>query len=91
MKTPISIISGYLGSGKTTLLRNILKNAKEKIAIIMNEFGEIDIDSKLIKIDSRFNKVDLKLKKIENDIAGLDRRFSSLDRRLDVLEEWNIL
>src|SRR3989344_3206263 len=49
MKTPISIISGYLGSGKTTLLRNILKNAKEKIAIIMNEFGEIDIDSKIIK------------------------------------------
>ena len=49
MKVPISIISGYLGAGKTTLLKNILKNSKEKIAVIMNEFGEIDIDSKIIK------------------------------------------
>ena len=49
MKVPISIISGYLGAGKTTLLKNILNNSKEKIAVIMNEFGEIDIDSKIIK------------------------------------------
>jgi len=48
-KTPISIISGYLGSGKTTLLRNILNNADQKIAVIMNEFGEINIDAKTIK------------------------------------------
>ena len=48
-KTPISIISGYLGSGKTTLLRNILKNAENKIAVIMNEFGEINLDAKTIK------------------------------------------
>ena len=49
MKTPISIITGYLGAGKTTLIKNILDNADRKIAVIMNEFGEIDIDSKLIK------------------------------------------
>ena len=48
-KTPISIITGYLGAGKTTLLGNILNQADQKIAVIMNEFGEIDIDSKLIK------------------------------------------
>ena len=49
MKTPITIITGYLGAGKTTLLRNILKSADQKLAIIMNEFGEINIDGKLIK------------------------------------------
>ena len=49
MKTPISILTGYLGAGKTTLLKNILSQAKEKVAVIMNEFGEIDIDSKIIK------------------------------------------
>ena len=49
MKTPISIITGYLGAGKTTLLKNILSQAQNKIAVIMNEFGEIDIDSKIIK------------------------------------------
>ena len=49
MKTPITIITGYLGAGKTTLLRNILKSADQKLAVIMNEFGEINIDGKIIK------------------------------------------
>ena len=49
MKTPITIITGYLGAGKTTLLRNILNNADQKLAVIMNEFGEINIDGKIIK------------------------------------------
>ena len=48
-KTPVTIITGYLGSGKTTLLRNIAKESEIKIAILMNEFGEIAIDSKVIK------------------------------------------
>src|SRR3989338_271508 len=48
MKTPISILTGYLGAGKTTLLRRLLASGK-KIAIIMNEFGEISIDSKVVK------------------------------------------
>ena len=49
MKTPISIITGYLGSGKTTLLKKIINESKQKLAIIMNEFGEINIDGKIIK------------------------------------------
>ena len=49
MKTPITIITGYLGAGKTTLLRDILKSAGQKLAVIMNEFGEINIDGKIIK------------------------------------------
>jgi G3E family GTPase len=52
MKTPLIIISGYLGAGKTTLLKHILKNTKKKIAIIMNEFGEIGIDTKTIQGDN---------------------------------------
>lgn len=49
MKTPITIITGYLGSGKTTLLRHILETTEDKISILMNEFGEIGIDGKIIK------------------------------------------
>ena len=49
MKTPITIITGYLGSGKTTFLRYLLENSGKKIAIIMNEFGKLDIDAKTIK------------------------------------------
>ncbi|MBI2579641.1 MAG: GTP-binding protein [Candidatus Aenigmarchaeota archaeon] len=49
MKTPISIITGYLGSGKTTLLRRILSESDRRIAVIMNEFGEVGIDGEIIK------------------------------------------
>lgn len=48
-KTPILLITGSLGSGKTTLVRQILKKAVHRIAVLMNEFGEIAIDSKIIK------------------------------------------
>ncbi|MBI2651456.1 GTP-binding protein [Candidatus Woesearchaeota archaeon] len=49
MKTPITIITGYLGAGKTTLLKNIIDNSSRKIAVVMNEFGEINIDGNTIK------------------------------------------
>ncbi len=48
-KTPLTLITGYLGSGKTTLLRNIVRDARKKIAIVVNEFGEIPIDSKVLE------------------------------------------
>ena len=48
-RTPIILITGPLGSGKTTLLRHILATKREKIAIVMNEFGEIAIDTKVIE------------------------------------------
>ena len=42
------ILGGYLGTGKTTLLNNILKNSKKKIAVLVNDFGEVNIDESLI-------------------------------------------
>ena len=46
---PITLITGYLGSGKTTLVNHILKNAKNhKMAVIVNDIGEINIDAELI-------------------------------------------
>jgi len=49
LRTPITLITGPLGSGKTTLLRHILAVEPRKIAIVMNEFGEIAIDTKVIE------------------------------------------
>lgn len=49
LKVPLTIITGYLGSGKTTLLRNIINKSKMKIAILMNEFGDVSIDGKIIE------------------------------------------
>ena len=48
-RTPITLVTGPLGSGKTTLLRQILATHPAKIAIVMNEFGEIAIDTKVIE------------------------------------------
>ena len=48
-RTPITVITGPLGGGKTTLLRHLLNCVNKKIAIVMNEFGDIAIDSKIIE------------------------------------------
>jgi len=48
-RTSITLVTGPLGSGKTTLLRHILATRPAKIAIVMNEFGEIAIDTKVIE------------------------------------------
>jgi G3E family GTPase len=49
LKTPIALITGSLGSGKTTLLWRILQEPPDRVAVLMNEFGEIAIDSKVIQ------------------------------------------
>lgn len=49
-KIPITIITGFLGVGKTTLVHQMLKNANGKrIAVLVNEFGEVGVDGELIK------------------------------------------
>ena len=48
-RTPLTVLTGPLGSGKTTLLRQILTVVPRKLAILMNEFGEIAIDTKILQ------------------------------------------
>ncbi len=49
-KIPVTVITGFLGSGKTTLLRHLLQNNQgRRIAVVVNEFGEVGIDGELLR------------------------------------------
>ena len=49
MKTPATVITGFLGAGKTTLIRHLLENIKDRrIALIINEFGDVGVDRELL-------------------------------------------
>ncbi|MBE9036489.1 cobalamin biosynthesis protein CobW [aff. Roholtiella sp. LEGE 12411] len=49
-KIPVTVITGFLGSGKTSLIRHLLQNNQgRRIAVIVNEFGELGIDGELLK------------------------------------------
>ena len=49
-KTPVTIVTGFLGAGKTTLLRHMLDHAEgRRIAVIVNEFGELGIDGEILR------------------------------------------
>jgi cobalamin biosynthesis protein CobW len=49
-RIPCTVVTGFLGAGKTTLIRNILENAGgRRLAIIVNEFGDVGIDGEILK------------------------------------------
>ncbi|MGD9914227.1 MAG: cobalamin biosynthesis protein CobW [Rhizobiaceae bacterium] len=49
-RVPCTVITGFLGAGKTTLIRNLLENLEGKrLAIIVNEFGDVGIDGSILK------------------------------------------
>lgn len=66
-KLPVTVLSGFLGAGKTTVLSNILNNrANKKVAVIVNDMSEINIDSAIVQNEVSLNRSEEKLVEMSN-------------------------
>lgn len=52
MKLPTTVLGGFLGAGKTTVVNELLRRAQTRVAVLVNDFGTIDVDAKLIEATS---------------------------------------